>query len=202
MQASISDSTMNSDNTAHSDHAARTAPSLRVARVDDAAQLAEIVHLAYRAGLSRVAWKNENHLVSGPRATEEQIVDILQAADKTILVAEMPATADETNIVGCVQIEDYGHGEAHIGLLTVRPDCQNLGLGKSLVKAAEEHSHKHLQCKTATMSVLYNRTELLDWYLRLGYRLTGETAPFAGVGTGLTTYFENPHFVIISKDLA
>jgi ribosomal protein S18 acetylase RimI-like enzyme len=207
MQTSISDNTVNSDSTAHSEAAApsgpvsRRTPSLRVACVSDAAKLADIVHLAYRGGFSPVAWKNENHLVSGPRATEEEIVDIVQSTDKIVLVAEMAVSGDELSMVGCVQIENYGHGEAHIGLLTVSPNCQNLGLGKFLVRAAEEHAHKHWQCKTATMSVLHNRTELLDWYLRLGYRQTGETAPFAGVGTGVTVHFENPYFVIISKSI-
>jgi ribosomal protein S18 acetylase RimI-like enzyme len=199
--AMTSDKRANSDNTIHSDESARPILSLRIARVDDAAQLAEIVHLAYRGGLSPVAWKNENHLVSGPRATEEEIVEILQSADKTVLVAEMSKSDGEMSIVGCVQIENYGQGEAHIGLLTVRPDCQNFGLGKFLVRAAEEHAYKYLQCTTSTMSVLYNRTELLDWYLRLGYRQTGETAPFVGAGTGLTVHFENPHFLIISKEI-
>ena len=199
-QSSIPHNAMLSNNKTQTNSLKHPTPTLRAAAAGDAQKLAEIVHLAYRGGLSPVAWKNENHLVSGPRATAEDIDQILESADKIILIAEI-LKADQADVVGCVQIEDYGQGEAHIGLLTVRPDCQNLGLGKLLVQAAEEYARQHWQSKTATMSVLYNRAELLDWYLRLGYALTGETAPFVGVGTGLTTHFENPHFVVISKDI-
>jgi hypothetical protein len=42
---------------------------------------------------------------------------------------------------------------------------------------AEDHA-RHLNCSTITMNVIDGRQELIDWYIRHGYHLTGERKPF------------------------
>ncbi len=172
--------------------------SLRVANSADTSRLEQIVHLAYRGGISTVSWKNEDYLVKGPRIAAPELQALIVSETATILVAEI--TKEVTDLVGCVLVENHG-ADAHIGLLAVSPDCQNLGLGKLLVKAAEDYAYSQFRCCSAKMFVLSGRDELLGWYKRLGYLETGETTPFPVPETGLKALQNNAHFIVISKNI-
>jgi ribosomal protein S18 acetylase RimI-like enzyme len=177
--------------------------TMRAARLNDVAELEKLVHLAYRGGKATVDWKNENHLVKGPRIEQAELTALIETDEANILVAEIKDTAgpkDAYTLVGCVLVEHHGEA-AHIGLLAVNPDCQNLGLGKQLVKAGEEHAANHFGCTIAKMFVLNGRDELLGWYKRLGYVETGVTEPFPDAETGLTAVDKNAYFTEISKPL-
>jgi ribosomal protein S18 acetylase RimI-like enzyme len=63
-------------------------------------------------------------------------------------------------------------------MLTVRPHLQGKGIGKQLLKAAEEEASKQ-KCTSIFMTVISVREELIEWYVRNGYQLTGERKPFA-----------------------
>jgi hypothetical protein len=67
------------------------------------------------------------------------------------------------------------------------------------VKTAESFAVDTFHCKTGSMTVLSGRDELLNWYLSLGYRLTGVTTPFESELE--TVKMENPHFREIRKSL-
>lgn len=169
------------------------------AQLDDVSELERIVHLAYRAKISKVNWKNEGHLVAGPRIEFAELQALIESENAYLLTARMSSGSAES-IAGCVLVEHYGD-EVHIGLLAVNPDFQNLGLGKLLVKEAERAAVSVFNCKTAKMFVLSGRPELLDWYRRLGYLPTGKTKSFPGPGSGLTSLQSNPFFNEISKSL-
>jgi GNAT superfamily N-acetyltransferase len=62
-------------------------------------------------------------------------------------------------------------------MLTVRPALQNARLGRVLIDAAEAHA-RDFGADLMEMTVIDSRQELIDWYLRRGYALTGRTAPF------------------------
>jgi GNAT superfamily N-acetyltransferase len=173
--------------------------SVRVADLGDITSLEQIVQLAYRGGMATVPWKNEAHLVEGPRIVAQELEELISADAATILVAESSGDS-QTELVGCVLAEKH-ENEVHVGLLAVSPSCQNSGLGRRLVKAAEDHARTEFKCTTAKMFVLSGREGLLDWYERLGYKRTGETAPFSGFETGQKTRDSDAHFVVISKTL-
>lgn len=173
--------------------------NMRAARLTDVDALEKLVQLAYRGGKATVAWKNENHLVKGPRIEQAELKALVETDDANILIAEI-AEQDRVLMVGCVLVEQHGEA-AHIGLLAVNPDCQNMGLGKKLVQAGEEHAANHFNCSVAKMFVLNGRDELLGWYKRLGYAETGVTEPFPGAETGLTAIDTNAYFTEISKTL-
>lgn len=121
------------------------------------------------------------------------MISLIQRDETEILLVE-----SESKIIGCVKVEKFAD-DASIGLLAVNPDYQNIGLGKKLVKKAELFAIEKLNCKTASMTVLSGRDELLNWYLSLGYRLTGVTMDFE---CGLQRVkIENPHFREIRKPL-
>jgi len=173
-------------------------PSFRVANQGDVTGLVDLVQLAYRGGKSTVGWKNESHLVSGPRITEAQMKELVNASTQTILVAELPS--NQPQMVGCILVAEHSD-DAHLGMFAVHPALQNIGLGKALVQAAEDYAVGTLGKTHIKMLVLSTREEILAWYGRMGYEKTGETEPFFGPESGQTPLQENLHFVEIAKKL-
>lgn len=162
----------------------------------DVQDIIDVVNLAYRGGKSTVAWKNEHHLVQGPRLVREDLENYLKAPGSAVLLIRNQSGV----LLGTVHVEKHGD-EAHIGMLSVHPEHQNYGLGKKLLLAGEEYARDEFHCKQSKMFVFGGRAELLSWYMKMGYESTGETKPFFGPETGLTPLVENPHFVVVSKHL-
>jgi ribosomal protein S18 acetylase RimI-like enzyme len=67
----------------------------------------------------------------------------------------------------------------YLGMLTVSPELQARGIGKELLKAAEEYAVTK-SCFSMVMTVITLRNELIELYMRRGYRDTGERKPFPG----------------------
>ncbi len=175
----------------------RTELTLRKATAADVARLEKLVQDAYRGGRSTVDWKNEDHLVQGPRTTAEELAQLIGSADAAILIFETHLY----EMAGCVMVENHSCGEGHIGLLAVNPDLQNCGVGGRLLSAAESYAVKHYESHTGVMWVLSNRDELLHWYCSKGYELTEEQEPFPGPETGLVQLAQNLYFRVVRKSL-
>jgi GNAT superfamily N-acetyltransferase len=62
-------------------------------------------------------------------------------------------------------------------MLTVEPTLQTAGIGKQLLHAAESYSLKQ-GINVIEMTVISVRHELIAWYQRRGYLLTGEKRAF------------------------
>ena len=164
----------------------------------DLPALHALVESAYRGDSARGGWTHEADLLGGQRtdlaALSHQIEDPAQA----IHVAR-----DGAGLAGCVAIADRGGGTAYIGLVTVDPERQASGLGRQLLIAAEEHATQSFAADRAEMTVISLRTELIAWYQRRGYALTGETRPFpaADPRVGLPQRGDLG-FVVMAKPLA
>lgn len=167
------------------------------ATLKDMSELEVLVNLAYRGGKSTVAWKNEDHLVEGPRIVPADLEKYINATESSTILF---LRDDKKLMVGTVHVEKHDD-EAHIGMLAVHPDFQNFGLGKKLLHIGEDHARDFYKCKIGKMFVFAGREELLAWYRKMGYELTGETMPFFGPDSGLTPKVENAHFVVVSKNL-
>jgi len=63
-------------------------------------------------------------------------------------------------------------------MLTVRPVGQARGLGRALLAASEQWAAREWGTREIQMTVIAQRTELIAWYERRGYRRTGERRPF------------------------
>ncbi|MDR3613800.1 MAG: GNAT family N-acetyltransferase [Candidatus Obscuribacterales bacterium] len=172
--------------------------SLRAATLADVDVLLEIVHSAYRGGVATVSWKNENHIVQGPRIKKPQMEQIIQSSDASIRVAEL----DNGELGGCALVDKHGEGVVHIGMIAVDPGKQNLGLGKSLIQDAEDYARERFKATTAKMYVLNGRPELMAWYNRLGYAETGHTEPFPSSEGGSQALNDDAHLIEISKAIA
>lgn len=148
-------------------------PVFRPAAPDDVPALRVLIESAYRGDAARAGWTHEADLLEGQRTDEAELRDILADASRVILLAEVDGA-----LIGCVQVADQGRGLAYLGLLTVDPARQAGGLGRLLIEAAEAEAAARFAATRMEMTVIRQRAELIAWYERRGYRLTGETRPF------------------------
>ncbi|WP_292035810.1 MULTISPECIES: GNAT family N-acetyltransferase [unclassified Brevundimonas] len=154
-----------------------TAPTFRPAAPDDVPALHRLIESAYRGDSAKAGWTHEADLLGGQRTDEAELLDILADASRVILLAEVEANGERL-LAGCVQAADQGEGLAYLGLLTVDPTRQAGGLGRLLIDAAEAEARGRFGATRMEMTVIRQRSELIAWYERRGYRLTGETRPF------------------------
>ena len=63
-------------------------------------------------------------------------------------------------------------------MFSVRPNGQGAGIGNRLLVEAERVAAEEWKCNEMCMTVIDIRDELIAWYLRRGYRRTGEHKPF------------------------
>jgi ribosomal protein S18 acetylase RimI-like enzyme len=85
-------------------------------------------------------------------------------------------------------------------MLSVAPNTQGKGIGKRLMAAAEDHA-RSLGLNTIFMTVISVRKELIDWYVRHGYQLTGERKPFVVPDTRWGIPKQKLEFVVLEKKL-
>lgn len=145
----------------------------RPATLADIARLQPFVHAAYRGDTARKGWTHEADLLDGQRIDAEGLAEVVNDPKQVILLAEQAG-----RLVGCVQVTDKGEALAYLGMLSVDPDLQGAGLGRRLISAAETEARNRFGADRMEMTVIAQRRELIDWYVRCGYQLTGETRPF------------------------
>lgn len=163
------------------DHAERTRAMpgpLRLATVTDAQAIAALVNRAYRPLPHEAGWTHEAHLVAGERTTPEQVAALCRDRSAILLLCV------DARAVACVHVAE-GPAGAVIGMLATHPEWQAQGLGKQMLAQAEAYAATQFNASVFSMSVLSSRPELLAFYLRRGYSLTGHTQDYplaAGVG--------------------
>ena len=139
----------------------------------DAPAIVALVNAAYRGLASRRGWTSEAGLVEGPRTDEESVAALVAAPGNAILVLRGPSALN-----GCVHVEKAADELAYIGMLSIRPAMQGSLFGRSLLAAAERFASREYGARTIELTVVDVREELIAWYERRGYRLTGELRPF------------------------
>jgi ribosomal protein S18 acetylase RimI-like enzyme len=171
--------------------------SFRIAGVADVGRLQPLVHGAYRGDSARRGWTHEADLLDGQRIDAATLTGIITDSAQAVVLAER-----EGDLVGCVQVTDKSGGLAYLGMLSVDPALQGEGLGRTLIAEAERVAHERFDAVRMEMTVIVQRTELIDWYVRRGYALTGETRPFPATDArfGLPRR-DDLAFVVLSRDL-
>jgi predicted N-acetyltransferase YhbS len=145
----------------------------RTATAADIPALHGLIERAYRGETARKGWTHEADLLGGQRTDAASLATLIEDHAQIMIVAESAGVA-----VGCVQIARAGNGVAYLGHLSVEPDQQASGIGRQLVRAAEMFALDQFQAQEMEMTVIRQRSELIEWYHRLGYVLTGEERPF------------------------
>ena len=146
---------------------------IRPATLADISGLHRLVERAYRGDSARKGWTHEADLLGGQRTDVEALSDIIADPAQRILLA---IRAD--GLVGCVQVSQKNADTAYLGLLSVDPNVQAGGLGKALIDAAERAAQIEFSASKMEMTVIRQRSELIAYYERRGYALTGEERPF------------------------
>ena len=156
--------------------------SFRDAAAADVPDLHTLVNRAYRGDSSRLGWTTEAHLLGGQRADPEMLLEMISEAGAVVRLAYAggggagAGTADATELVGCVQLRMKGH-RCYLGMLTIDPAKQNLGLGRLLLEDAESWALSR-GATAMWMTVIHTRKELIAWYERRGYVRTGHFVEF------------------------
>ncbi len=133
--------------------------------------LTKLLNNAYRGDVSRQGWTTEAELIGGEtRTVEEEVRQLILQPDSVFL----KYTAG--NMLGCVNLQQQGD-RLYLGMLSVRPDQQNAGIGKKLLQASDEYA-RSLGCRSVYMTVISARKELIAWYVRHGFEDTGIRKPF------------------------
>lgn len=164
------------------------------ANIKDARALTKLVNSAYRGETSRQGWTTEADLLDGTRTDAAAIADRIKTPGTILL-----KFVEKNEIQGCVDLS-FQSGNLYLGMLTVKPHRQGAGIGKQLLKAAEEEAKKQ-NCASIFMMVISVRQELIDWYVRHGYHLTGERKPFAFSDPRFGQPKMKLEFVILEKSI-
>ncbi|MET9322289.1 GNAT family N-acetyltransferase [Streptomyces sp. NPDC003038] len=146
--------------------------SFRSAVEADVTELVALVESAYRGDASRGGWTTEADYLEGRRTDEDGVRQIINAPDGTLLVVERAG-----ELVACCQLEHRGD-HAYFGMFAVRPGLQGGGLGKEILAEAERRARETWGAQEMRMTVVNVREELIAYYVRRGYRRTGELSPF------------------------
>ena len=145
---------------------------LEPATSDDLPALHGLVESAYRGESARRGWSHEADLLEGQRTDLAALEATLADPEQHLLVFR-----DNEVLRACVALTAKGDGLAYLGMLTVDPKRQGAGLGRLILAAAEEHAAA-FGASRVEMTVIAQRSELIAWYERRGYALTGEQRPF------------------------
>ena len=161
------------------------ASTCRTATFADAADIVALVNAAFLI---------EADTLSGDRIELPEVRERLERG--SFLVCDAAAGGP----AGCVYVEVRGE-TGYLGLVSVAPSQQGLGLGRRLMTAGESWL-REAGCSVCELWVLSVRPELTDWYGRLGYRVV-RTEPFVAVNPPPTRRLLRPcHFEVMERDLA
>lgn len=145
---------------------------IRSATSADLPALHALIERAYRGESARAGWTHEADLLGGQRTDPAALAELVADPAQHLLVA-----ADGGIVTGCVAVSRRPDGRGYLGLLTVDPALQAAGLGRRLIAAAEAAA-RGFGATAMEMTVIARRGELIRYYERRGYVLTGEERPF------------------------
>ncbi|HEY3928927.1 MAG TPA: GNAT family N-acetyltransferase [Candidatus Koribacter sp.] len=161
----------------------------RLANSSEVSVITQLINLAFR---------KESFFKKGDRIDESGVREKMK--EGSLYVVE-----GDWKIVACIYIETAdpsnakvlasGEGAGYIGLLAVGLSQQGKGLGRQLMRFAEEELRRR-GCTRAQLRIINLRTELVGFYGGQGYRATG-TSPYPFPSKLL----QPVHFVNMEKPL-
>jgi ribosomal protein S18 acetylase RimI-like enzyme len=146
--------------------------SLRYASRDDAHWLHEFVNNAYRGESSKKGWTTEAELLGGQRTSPKNLREQLNDTRQKILLL-----FDMQKCLACVNLVEESAESLYFGMLTVDPELQSQGLGKFMMQEVFRLASTQ-RFKVIRLHVISERKELIEWYKRRGFNLTGKKEPF------------------------
>ena len=169
----------------------------RTATHGDVDAVVALVERAYRGEASRAGWTTEADLLDGQRTDTAALAETIATPGSRIILAEA-----SDGLVGSVLLKDEG-GTAYLGMFAVHPSLQGGGIGRRLLDEAERLVRTELASTAIRMTVIAQRPELIAWYERRGYRITGEREPFPSGDERFGQPKRNDlYFVVMKKALS
>ena len=138
--------------------------------------------MADRAQSER-SWTTEKAFVDGIRITNEQLSGDLSRSNFKLFVGEN----EQGLLVACIGLS-IDHNSVEIGTFAIDPTIQNLGYGREMLNYVEVYVAQSYMDVRDLIMVLHVRSELIAYYQRRGYHITGHTEPYpvnANVGQPL-----------------
>lgn len=135
------------------------------ASVDQSQAICELLNSAYRG---TDGWTTEVDIISGKRTDRDEIETAIKLPNSYFFVVNQL-----NQLASCIHIlkkDDH----ARFGFFAVQPSLQGNGLGTQVLKQAEIFAKTHLSSKKLLIFVVSQRTELIAFYERRGYRRTGQ----------------------------
>ncbi|NII25899.1 GNAT family N-acetyltransferase [Pseudoflavitalea sp. X16] len=166
--------------------------SISVVTENDIPAVTQVVNSAYQGEPGSRSWTSESHLVAGQRTTENILRDLIAQPPVTML----KYTNEQGEVLGCVLLEQKD-GTLYLGMLSVSPQAQALGIGSKLLQQGEAFAREH-QYHSVTITVINLRHELIDWYRRKGFVPTGKLEPFSNKSSAARADFS---FMEMKKEL-
>lgn len=131
------------------------------------------------------AFAVEKFFKSGERTDDAQVSEMMQAGE--FLLLESPAL-----LIACVYLE-VNDGRCYAGTLAVDPSQQRSGVGRRMMREAEEYARAN-GCDVLDIRIVSVRPELAEIYGKLGFVPTGtESAEVIHTAT------QPVHFITMSK---
>lgn len=146
---------------------------IRPAHLTDLPALHAVIERAYRGDSARLGWTHEADLLQDTRTDLATLAAIVADPAQVLLTL-----FEEAAPLGCVNVADRGGGRAYLGLLCIEPTRQGEHLGRRLITAAEAFARDTFGCRAIEMTVIEQRSELIAYYERRGWRRTGERRNF------------------------
>jgi len=154
----------------------------------DIDNIIELVNRVYRSG---EGWTNEASLVLGNRTSKDEVVGYIKNAHLFVLEKE--------GILSVICIEEQDKS-AYIGFLAVDTKLQNQGIGKVMLQKAEEYALKTLGLSSFVMAVVADREELIEFYLRRGYKKTAKIIDYP-TNLNVGTPKKDLHVIYLKKEI-
>ena len=145
--------------------------TFRKADLNDVKILFTLLNSAYRGDSAREGWTYESDLVGGLRTTPEALREIIGKKNESFLLA-----LSENKILGCAHIIDEGE-ELYFGMIAVKPNLQNQKIGSKILEEIDRIAIEDKK-SAVRLVVIHPRKELIAYYERKGFRLTGQSEPF------------------------
>ncbi|MGB5132911.1 MAG: GNAT family N-acetyltransferase [Steroidobacteraceae bacterium] len=170
--------------------------SFRQAAMHEAEFIAALVNSGYRGESSKLGWTTEADLLDGTRTNKADIENMIRQPGSMVLLC-----TEGAEIIGTAHLELRGD-QCQLGMLVIKPGLQGRGIGKDLMRSAEETARETWGVHRIAMTVISIRHELIAYYERRGYRRTGRTKPFVADDThGYPKKSQPIEFIVMEKRL-
>ena len=145
------------------------------ATAQDAERIQHLIQTAFQTEDSRQDWTGIVELASNFKLDLNEVKDKLNNPDITTLLA---FDENNDNLVGTIEVSQRVGGVGRLSMIAVDDRYQRSGAGRQILAYGEDYCRQKWGAKQFSLNVLSSRPALIEWYIRRGFRKTGETEPF------------------------